>query len=305
VRELDVLVTCFPHSDQVTLFPMVRGHDLAEHLARTGLRAEFRTLPVGPVKCEVVICSEYQQDLDWFEAHLAGPLGRIDADRMFCMVDESLGGRPDFSLGYCAWFAARGGVLCHTVDANAERYEHWIGLGVDAHVVRPDPHGRRDHVLFDFPRSRNVDPASHFDPATLDVVRACVPGWRLVGSGEPDAPVRAVFDEWIDYGTAHTEYVSAAFSRAVAVLPGCAESLGLALAEAQVAGACVVSSEGQVRAEVLVPEAAVSYRTGDARSLAGALLEAGRRDHGLIRRQASERFDYAAVAARTRAAIGV
>ncbi len=302
---LDVLVTCFRHSDQVALFPMVRGNDLAVHLARSGLRAEFRTLPVGAVSCDVLICSEYQQTMDWFDARLAGPLGRIDAARMFCLADQSLGGRPDFSLEYCRWFAARGGVLCHAVDAHAERYEHWIGLGVDDRVVRPDPDGRRDHVLFDFPRSKSLNPAEDFDPSILAELRPQLPGWRLVGSGEPDAPIRDAFDGWIDYGTPHAEYVTAAFARAVAVVPGCEESLGLAIAEAQVAGACIVSSESQVRSEVLVPEAAVPYRAGDPRSLVDALLEAGRRDPEQIRRQASERFDYAAVVTRTRAAIGI
>jgi hypothetical protein len=191
------------------------------------------------------------------------------------------------------------------VDGETEPYEHWIGIGVDDDVARPAADGRRDHVLFDFPRSSADDPASAFDPTTLDVLRRRLPEWRLVGSGDVDSPVRGAFDGWIDYGTHHPVYVHDAFSRAVAVVPGCSESLGLALAEAQVAGACVVSSEYQVRGDVLVPEAAVFYSTGDAGSLADALHEAGGRDVHRIRRQASERFDYDAVVARTRTAVGV
>jgi hypothetical protein len=306
MTDLDVLVTCFSHSERLTLFPHVRGHYLAEHLARAGVRAAFQPLPVGPVSCEVLICSEYQCEKEWFERRLAAPLTETAASRMFCLADSSLRGRPDhFSRWYCEWFAARGGVLCHMIDGEAEPYEHWIGIGVDDAVARPAADGRRDHVVFDFPRSGASDPASEFDLATLDIVRARVPQWRLVGTGNADSPVRDAFDAWLDYGMPHAEYVHAAFSRALAVVPGCDESLGLALAEAQVAGACVVSSEYQVRKEVLVPEATVGYTAGDAGSLADALVEAGRRDAHRIRQQASERFDHAAVVERVRAVVGV
>ena len=306
MNDLDVLVTCLPHSDSVNGFPLVRGHYLAKHLALAGLRAEFHLLPASGLSCDVLICSEYQCEMEWFERHLAAPLSMIRADRRFCLVDSSLYGRGDhFSREYCEWFGDRGGVLCHLDDDRLEPYEHWIGIGVDPDVVRPARDGRRDHVVFDFPRSNSDDPASRFDARTLTAVREALPMLRLVGTGTADAPIRDEFDLWLEYGVPHPVYVAAAFSRAVAVVPGCAESLGLALAEAQVAGACVVSSEFQVKDQILVPEAAVFYAAHDPRSLADALVAATARDAARIRDGACSRFDFAAVVARTCAAIGL
>ena len=54
--------------------------------------------------------------------------------------------------------------------------------------------------------------------------------------------------------------------------------MGLTLAEAQTAGACVVHSPGQAKDEILCPEAAVTYRPGDPAALAGAIVEAMNRD---------------------------
>jgi glycosyltransferase involved in cell wall biosynthesis len=301
---IDVLVTCFPHGDSVSLFPQVRGYYLARHLARAGLRAEFRQLPLPGLECEVLICSEYQCEMHWFERHLARPFGEIRADRWFCLVDESLHGRPDhFSNEVCRWFASRGGVLCHTADGELEPYEHWIGLGIDSDVVRPAADGQREHVLFDFPRSQTTDTAATFDVETLDVLRQQLPEHRLIGSGPADAIVRAAFDSWLEYGQPHARYVAAAFARALAVVPGCTESLGMAIAEAQVAGTCVVASADQVPGQLLVPEATVGYMAGDATSLARALRTAKDRDATRIREQARQRFNFADVVARTRAAI--
>ena len=52
----------------------------------------------------------------------------------------------------------------------------------------------------------------------------------------------------------------------------------MALAEAQVAGACIVASPYQVPDQTLVPEATVGYDAGDATSLARALTTAKARD---------------------------
>jgi hypothetical protein len=304
-ERLDVLVTCHDHGDRLQIFPQVRGYYLAKHLARSGLRAEFRQLPAPGVASEVVIVSEYQHEMDWFGRYMEGPLAGIGADRMFCMIAFSLAARPDhFSRPYCEWFAARGGVLCHLTEGLLLPHERWIGLGVDLDVV-PAGDGPRDEVVFDFPRSSRRDTASEFDPGVLDAIRARRPELRLVGSGPADAVVRDAFDTWVPYGQDHDAYVAAAFSRAVAFVPGWYESMGLPIAEAQVAGACVVSSEYQVRDEMLVPEAAIAYRSGDAGSLADALAEVGQRDAEVIRAQAVERFDFAAVVERTRAAIGL
>ena len=122
--EIDVLVTCYPHSDRIAIFPQVRGFYLAQHLARAGLRAEFRQLPLPGFKCKVLICSEYQSDMQWFEGRLAGPFSEIRADRWFCLVDASLRGHTDdFSYEVCQWFASRGGVLCHLNHDELEPYD--------------------------------------------------------------------------------------------------------------------------------------------------------------------------------------
>src|SRR4051812_29746508 len=97
---LDVLVTCHPHAGEPSYFPEVRGFYLAKHLARSGLRAEFHSLPVPGAECRVLICSEYQCDLDWFERHLAAPLSEIRAERWFCLTEYSLGNRDHFSRAY-------------------------------------------------------------------------------------------------------------------------------------------------------------------------------------------------------------
>lgn len=304
---IDVLVTCHRYTKGVTSFPEVRGHYLAKHLARSGLTAEFRPLPV-PVHqraCEVLICSEYQAPMTWFDRKLAAPLSEIRADRMFCMTDFSLYGRPNhFSLEYCRWFLQRGGLLVHRESADYIDGEHWIGLGVDSSVVRPSVDARRDRVLFDFPKSKSIDSAAQFDVKALKELRRRLPNHRFVGTGPSDARIRKKFDQWIPYGQDHRSYVTEAFARSFAVVPGCDETLGMAMAEAQVAGACVVSAECGPPDDVLVPEAAISCDR-DVDSMAAALTEASGRDARCIREAAMAKFDFAAVADRTRAAIGI
>jgi hypothetical protein len=243
--------------------------------------------------------------MPWFDDHLAGPLGEIRAERFFCVIASSLQGVPDhFSHDYCGWFAARGGVLCHLAPDELEPYEHWIGVGVDPDVVRPEAGGRRDEVVFDFPRSSSDDPAASFDVGVLAAVRARLPQIRIVGTGPADAPIRAAFDVWVEYGQEHTAYATT-FSRAIAVVPGWYESMGLAMAEAQMAGGCVVWTSNQMREAMLVPEASIRYDEGDPGSLVEALATAATRDASSIRAAAMERFDLAAVADRTRRAIGL
>jgi len=301
---LDVLVTCHPYSDQPTKFPQVRGFYLAKHLARSGLRAEFRQLPAPSVECEVLICSDYQGDMEWFEGRLAEPLTEIRAQRLYCLIDESLARHRDhFSRPVCDWFAARGGVLCHLADGLLLRHERWVGLGIDGEVVTPAADGRRDTVLFDFPKSTQLDTSLRFDVGVLDVVREMLPTVRVVGSGPAEATIRDAFDDWIAYDQDHATYVAAALDGLIAIVPGTSESLGVTLAEAQVAGACVVASEFQVNRFMRVPEAKVGYTAGDPRSLAHALAVASVRSGERIREQALERFDFEAVVERTRAAV--
>jgi hypothetical protein len=223
---------------------------------------------------------------------------------MYCMTARPVLGRHHFSHEYCEWFARRGGLLVHLDDANRSAAEHWIGVGVDTEVVRP-VRGPRDTVLFDFPRSKSKDAAADFDVSALDVVRARLPGCRLVGTGHADSPVRSAFDEWVPYGQPHAAYVARAFRGTFAVVPGWSESVGLAMAEAQVAGACVVSRDGELKPEMLCTEAAAPYEYDNPSSLASALEGAKRRNAGRIAREARDRFDYAQVVARTRRAIGL
>jgi len=303
---LDVVVTCVRHGPEIATFPQVRGYYLAKHLARSGVDAEFRQLPLPSLQCRVVICSEYQCPIDYFQRKLEPSLSEIDADRMYCMADKALVGQHrHFSQGYRDWFIATGGgVLCHLPDVKLERHEKWIGVGVDLDVV-PAPLGPSDRILFDFPQSSTEDAAPMFDIRVLDTVRARLNGCVIAGSGPADAPVRGAFDEWVAYGQEHTTYVRAAFHNLFAFVPGLDESMGLSLAEAQAAGASIVFSGSQVRESMLCPEATVHYRAGDPDSLAHALIEARTRDRERIRAQAADHFDFAAVAARTRAAIGL
>jgi glycosyltransferase involved in cell wall biosynthesis len=136
-------------------------------------------------------------------------------------------------------------------------------------------------------------------------VRERCPQLRVVGSGLADPDVQAAFDDWVPYGQPHEEYVRLAFGRAVAMVVGWEESLGLAVAEAQVSGACIISSPGQVLSEMLVPEAAIDYEPGDADALVEAVAAAANRDPEQIRAQAAERFDLTTMAWRVRAAIGL
>ena len=222
--------------------------------------------------------------MEWFERHLAGPLAEARARRMYCLTAYPVRGRDHFSFDYCEWFATRGGVLCHVADRELEPYEHWIGLGVDTDVVRPSPQPR-DAVLFDFPRSSSRDAADQFDATALGAARERLEGCRLIGSGPADSPLADSFDEWIAYGTPHSVYVERAFRGVFAFVVGWIESMGLAVAEAQVAGAAVVSSPGELRQWMVCPSAGVQYDRAAATSLAAALEEARERDPPRHRRR--------------------
>lgn len=301
---LDVLVTCFEHDRELVHYPQVRGHYLAKQLAKAGLRAEFRHLPQPGLRCQVLICSEYQCELPWFERCLAQPLAEISAERMYCMIAYPVLARGHFSSPYCEWFARRGGVLTHLDDETRSPDEYWIGVGVDTDVV-PSSRGPHDSVLFDFPRSERKDAAAGFDVSSLDLVRARLRDCRIVGTGHADSVVRDAFDQWLPYGLPHREYVARAFDRVFAVVPGTDESMGLMMAEAQVAGSCLVSRNGQLKPPILCSEAALTYEREDPTSLASALEAARSRDPDVIARQARERFDFARVVDRVRRAIGI
>jgi hypothetical protein len=194
------------------------------------------------------------------------------------------------------WFAARGGVLTHLRERPLAAHEHYIGLGVDD-AVRFDPARDRRTVFFDFPKSPRVDTSTLFDVGRLDAVRRAHPGFRLLGSGGPDSPIREAFDAWIPYGTTHDEYVRH-FDDCLAFIPGSAESMGLAVAEAQVAGAAIVCPEGWIKPEILIPAAGVHEP-----ELARGIEVAKRCDRPRIAAEAAERFSPIAMARRALDAI--
>lgn len=271
-------------------FPHVRGQGLADALCRLGARAEFRALPVAG-EWEVAICADYEGDALWL-AKLQREMAGLAAQRLFCMADRATDGAPGRPM--TDWFAARGGVLVHLATAPLAPHEHHIGVGA---VARFDPDAARTDVLFDFPHSRRVESWRQFDPSTLDAVRRALPGLALVGSGVADCPIRHHFDRWVAYGLPHQEYV-AIFTGCVAVVPGCRESLGLAIAEAQVAGAAVAGPPGRIRAEMVVPAADAC----DADLVAG-LRRAVAGDAPTIAAQAAQRFSVVAMAERVLAAV--
>jgi hypothetical protein len=305
---LDALVACHPepHTEDLSGFRAVRGFYLAKHLRKLGLAAQFALFPTPDLRCRVLICSEYQHTVDWIDEYLAGPIAEINPERTFCLIGYALGNREHRWRPYSEWFARRGGVLCHLRARGLGEHEHWIGVGVDSDVVRPEGRYGRDTVVFDFPFDPGVkDPARTFDPARVEVLRRRFPGYRIIGTGWPDAPNRHLFDEWVPYGLGHSEYVARVHGRALALVVGWRESLGLVVAEAQVAGACILATSRRVKRSMLCEDAGIHYDGRSPRSLAAAVEEAADRDHELIRRRACAKFDLARVAARTRAAIGL
>jgi glycosyltransferase involved in cell wall biosynthesis len=149
------------------------------------------------------------------------------------------------------------------------------------------------------------DPAATFDSEWVEVLRRRSPSYRIVGTGRPDAPIRHLFDDWVPYGLRHPAYVARLYRRAFALVVGWHETMGVGIAEAQVAGACVLSTEGRVRPCMLCRDAGIYYDADDPHSLAAAVDEAAGRDPALIRRRACRKFDFARVAERTRTAIGL
>ena len=273
-------------------FPHVRGQVLADALRGLGQEAEFRTLPVAG-HWDAAVCSDYQGDQRWLD-ELVRRMAGLSATRLFCLADGGTTGLAERQMS--DWFARRGGVLCHLREWPLAPFERYVGLGV-GDDVRYDPTRPRRAVLFDFPRSTTIDTSRGFARERLDAVRRAHPGCRLLGSGPADSPIRDAFDAWIPYGQAHADYV-AHFAGCLAFVPGCQESMGLAIAEAQVAGAAIVAPPGWVKAEMLVPAAAVIDE-----DLVGGIARAAARDGTEIAREAAERFSATAMAERVLAAI--
>lgn len=301
---IDVLVCCLAHDRRPPLscYPQIRGHYLAKYLVRIGLSAEFRSFPCPETECRVLICSEYQGEAEWL-AMLQRYLAPIQAEKLYCMVDFGLAGREHFSKPMTQWFGKHGGVLSHLSSFPLEPYEKFIGVGVDTEVLKFDPQVERDTFLFDFPASASVK--SWRDYFHLDVfltARARLRDYRFLGMGDAPAHIKEHFDEWVCYGKTHGDFVRS-FARCAAFVPGWPESVGLAVCEAQVAGACVVHRSGDVNPEVLCPAAGILY--GDGESLLAALQEALLRSPLEIAAQAEEKFDFVKVAQRVREAIGL
>jgi glycosyltransferase involved in cell wall biosynthesis len=303
---LDVLLVCHPeaHTEKLCRFPEVRGFYLAQHLRKLGLAAEFTTFPVRDRECRVLICTDYARSTDWVDEHVARHVADIHPERAFCVLEYALGNRDHRLKPYSEWFARRGGVLCQLRGRGLGHGEHWIGVGVDPEIVRPN--GPRDTIVFDFPFDPGVkEPAWAFDRAWVEILRRKLPQYRVIGTGWPDSPNRHLFDEWVPYGIGHSKYVDWVLGRALALVVGWRESLGLVVAEAQVAGACVLATSRRVKRWMLCEEAGIHYDGRSPRSLAAAVTEAAQRDRDVIRRRASDKFDLADVAQRTRAAIGL
>ena len=300
----DVVVCCRPYSGSGAIrnFPNVRGFYLAKYLARTGLKAMFLTYPCSNLACRVLICSDYEGGADWLEK-LLPELGAVKTERFYCMADSSLRGRDHEAKPMHEWFKARGGVLVHLSGNSVDANEHVTGLGVDTEVVRYDPEATRNVVVFDFPSGEHVEAWKDFRPELLPTLRDALPSCRIIGSGPADAPIRDVFDTWVPYGEEHPCYVRL-FKGCAAFVPGCAESMGLAAAEAQVSGACIACPRGYINEELVCPAANKMYRGGD-RSLVRALRRALTQDPEQIVREASRKFDMLAWAWRVRRAVGL
>jgi hypothetical protein len=301
---LDVLVTCRSHRGVpgLSLFPQVRGYYLAKHLRRSGLNAEFLPLPRPGLECEVLIWSEYESDLRYFQEHFEPLLRKVRARRMFGMSD--IGSPPGFfSAEVGRWFGTQGGggMLCHFSVWKLRSYERLIGLGVDLDAMPPfSP--TRDSVIFDFPMAKDRPSWKEFDPATIAEVRRQLPGQTLVASGPDSFPYRQLFDVWWEYGRPHPEFAKA-YQRAFAFVPGWRETMGLSVAEAQVCGASIVCDNHEILPEMTVSR--FPYRGGDPASLARALASARDADPATIAEAARQRFDFANVVRLARKAIGL
>jgi hypothetical protein len=301
---LDVLVCCLAHEGRPPLscYPQIRGYYLAKYLTRIGLSAEFRSFPCPEVECRVLICSEYQGAAEWL-ALLQNYLVSIRAEKLYCMVAFGLAGREHFSKPMTQWFGERGGVLSHLSSFPLEPYEKFIGVGVDTEVVKFNPHVKRNTFLFDFPASQTVQSwRDCFRPDVFSVARAKLRNYRFLGMGDAPAHIKDHFDEWVGYGQSHGDFVRS-FAGCAAFVPGWPELPGLAVCEAQVAGACIVHRLRDINPEVLCPTAGILYQDGE--SLAAALQESLSRDPKEIAAQAEERFDFVKVAQRVKEAIGL
>lgn len=300
----DVLVTCRPHKGvpELSLFPQVRGHYLAKHLRRSGLEAEFLPLPQPGLECEILIWSEYEADLGYFREKFEPHLRGVRARRMFGMSD--IGSPPGFfSAGVGRWFAneGNGGMLCHFPVWKLRSYEHSIGLGVDIEAM-PAFSRTRDTVIFDFPMAKGRPSWGGFDPAAIAAVRQQLAGATLVASGPAEFPHRELFDLWWEYGRRHPEFAEV-YRRAFAFVPGCRETMGLSIAEAQVCGASIVCEEREILPQMSVSR--FSYRRGNHAALVRALTAAWERDPAATAAAARERFDFATVVRLARKAIGL
>jgi hypothetical protein len=208
----------------------------------------------------VLICSDYEGGADWLEGFMPDLLA-VKAKRLYCMADASLRDPDHEAKPMHNWFKARGGVLVHLSWNSLKTHEHLTGLGVDTEVVQHRPEEMRNVIAFDFPSSQQIQAWKHFRPELLERLRDLLPSCRFVGSGPEDAPIKGHFDTWVPYGQEHSSYVRL-FRGCAAFLPGCPESMGLAVAEAQVAGACIVSP-GYIHEELICSAANKTYSGGD------------------------------------------
>ena len=314
----DVVVCCKPYGGPgaVCHFPNVRGFYLAKYLARTGLKATFSTYPCSKLTSRVLICSDYEGGADWLEGFLPELLA-VEAGRLYCMADASLRGRDHEAKPMHEWFKARGGVLLHLSWNSAGTYEHVTGLGVDTEVVRYDPEEIRNVIVFDFHPANVSKRGKTSARAAVEIATHC----RIADSLDPGPGThrsRRVFTRGCP-PVKNTRPMFASSKAARHLCQAARESMGLAAAEAQLSGACIVCPRGYIHEELICPAANKVYRgvypgsrrdksfiraLGD-RSFIRALKASLTQDPKEIVRQASIKFDAISWAWRVRRAIGL
>lgn len=295
----DVVVCCMQRGrpQEILSFPAVRASCLAKYLGRLGVDAVFRTLPCPQLRCRTLIISEYQPD-DEYLAWLLPEISALGAERFYYITNTGISDSLPQRCKATRWFCDRGGILVHLLSSALGPGETHIGVGVDLDEVSYDSGASRNGVLFDYPGQMS----DVFDEGFFRSVRELLPHVRFVGSGPPIANIKKYFDDWWDYGQSHISFIRV-YRGCAAFIPGWPESMGMAVAEAQLNGACVLSPFGWVKREMFCPSAKIMC-VRDPVCLAEAInysLEANPAD---IVAEARRQFDPLAMAQRTLLAIG-
>jgi hypothetical protein len=296
----DVIVCCFHRGDseEISSFPAVRAACLAKYLRRIGVEAEFRTLPSPGMRCRTLVVSEYQPDEEYLAAMMPTLL-EIRAEQYFYITNTGISDSLPQRCTPTRWFADRGGLLVHLSSSFLGPKENYIGLGVDFESVYYDEAANRDGILFDFPGYTWTT----FNAGAFQMVRRNLAGCRILAAGPPDATIKAEFDEWWDYGRSHKNFIKM-YRGCAAFVPGWPESMGMAVAEAQLSGSAVIGRFGWVKREMLCSAAKINY-SGDALCLSEAIQYALETNPEHIAAEARSLFDPVKMAMRVAVALGL